>query len=60
MNIVIDDALVTRLQEAEKRCEDAYGAKAQERAQEVLGQVVDTIVRDVIAAIQAVSIKAKS
>lgn len=60
MNIEIDDALVLRLQEAEQRCDAAYGAKAKERAEEVLGQVVDTIVRDVIAAIQSVSIKAKS
>lgn len=60
MNIEIDDALVLRLQEAERKCEGAYGAKAQERAQEVLGQVVDVIVVVVIKAIRTMSIKAKS
>lgn len=60
MNIEIDDALVTRLQEAEKRCDESYGKLAQERAADVLGQVVDQIVRDVVTAIRKMSIKEKS
>jgi hypothetical protein len=60
MKIEIDDALITRLHEAERRCDGAFGAMAQERAAEVLGQVVDQIVRDVVAAIRAMGVKEQS
>lgn len=59
MNVEIRDELVTRLREAEKRCDDSLGSIAKARAEQVLGEVVDQIVRDVVQAIRAMSIKEK-
>ena len=60
MNIEIDDALVARLREAEKKCDAAFGSLVKERAEQVLGEVVDAIVKEVVAAIQKMSVKEQS